>query len=105
MPAEVLALANACRAETSAAVARRLGYSDGVVSFVLANRYRGDLPKVFAKIRGVYLGETVCCPVLDEIGRDRCLQEQARPYAATNSTRARLFHECKRCHHRQKKDA
>lgn len=104
LPAEVEALARACRAETSAAVARRLGYSDAVVSQVLGRKYPGDLDKVFQKIRGAFLGETVMCPILDEIGRDRCLAEQAKPFAATNSTRARLFHACKTCSHRQQKD-
>ncbi len=60
--------------------------------------------KVFAKIRGALMGETVLCPILDEIGRDRCLTEQAKPFAATNSTRARLFHACKTCPNRQQKD-
>lgn len=104
MPAEILALAEACKAQTSRALARRLGYSDGVVSHVLANRYPGDMAKVFATIRGALMGEVVMCPILDEIGRDRCLAEQATPFAATNSTRARLFHACKTCPNRQQKD-
>ncbi|CAM5764621.1 transcriptional regulator [Bosea minatitlanensis] len=104
IPPEVLALATACRAESSRAVAKRLGYSDAVISHVLANRYPGDLPKIFAKVRGIWLGETVKCPVLDEISRDRCLKEQERPFSATNSTRALLFHACKTCRHRQQKD-
>ncbi|MDX3805127.1 MAG: transcriptional regulator [Bosea sp. (in: a-proteobacteria)] len=104
IPAEVVALATACRARTSRAVAQQLGYSDAVISHVLAGKYRGDLPKVFAKIRGALMGETVMCPILDEIGRDRCLSEQTKPFAATNSTRARLFHACKTCPNRQQKD-
>jgi hypothetical protein len=51
------------------------------------------------------MGETVMCPVLDEIGRDRCLSEQVKPFAATSSTRARLFHACKTCPNRQQKDS
>lgn len=104
MPKEIAALAEACWAETSRAVARRLGYSDAVVSHVLARKYPGDVAKVFATIRGALMGETVLCPVLDEISLDRCLVEQATPFAATNSTRARLFHACRRCPHRQQKD-
>lgn len=104
LPAEIAALATACRRETSRAIARRLDYSDAVVSHVLANKYPGDMAKVFAKIRGALMGETVMCPILDEIGRDRCLSEQAKPFAATNSTRARLFHACKSCLNRQQKD-
>lgn len=104
IPPEVLVLAEACRAQTSRAVAKRLGYSDAVVSHVLAARYPGDMKKVFATIRGALMGETVMCPILDKIGRDRCLTEQATPFAATNSTRARLFHACKTCPNRQQKD-
>jgi hypothetical protein len=104
IPPEVIVLAEACRAQTAGAVARRLGYSDAVVSHVLAARYPGDMKKVFATIRGALMGETVMCPILDEIGRDRCLTEQTTPFAATNSTRARLFHACKTCLNRQQKD-
>jgi hypothetical protein len=104
IPAEVLILAEACKARTSRAVAQQLNYSDAVISHVLANKYPGDLPKVFAKIRGALMGEMVMCPILDAIGRDRCLTEQAKPFAATNSTRARLFHACRTCPNRQQKD-
>lgn len=104
IPREIVALAEACRAQTARAVAQRLGYSDAVISHVLANKYPGDVNKVFAAIRGAFLGETVMCPVLDEIGRDRCLSEQSKPFSATSSTRARLFHACRTCQHRQQKD-
>lgn len=105
LPREVEVLAEACKAQTSRAVAKRLGYSDAVISHVLANKYPGDVAKVFATVRGALMGETVLCPILDEIGRDRCLREQATPFAATNSTRARLSHACKACPNRQQKDA
>ncbi|PZU93088.1 MAG: transcriptional regulator [Chelatococcus sp.] len=104
IPAEIVSLAEACRAHSSRAVARQLGYSDATISYLLANKYPGDRDKLFAKIRGAFMGETVICPILDEIGRDRCLTEQAKPFAATNSTRARLFHACKTCPNRQQKD-
>lgn len=104
IPTEVLALAEACRAQTSRALAKRLGYSDAVISHVLAAKYPGDMARVFAAIRGALLGETVLCPVLSEIGRDQCLAEQGKPFAATNSTRAQLFHACKTCPNRQQKD-
>lgn len=104
-PREIVALAEACRASTAGAVAERLNYSAAVISQTLARTYRGDVAKVFATIRGALLGEVVMCPVLDEIGKDRCLSEQAKPFSATSSTRARLFHACKTCPNRQQKDA
>lgn len=106
MPAEVRALATACDAATASAVATKLGYSGATISYVLGNRYAGDKDRVFAKVRGLFMAETVMCPVLGEIGRHRCLDEQKRPFASTNSIRARLFHACKTCpENRQNKEA
>jgi hypothetical protein len=104
VPAEILVLAEACKAQTSRALARRLGYSDAVISHVLGNKYPGDVARVLATVRGALMGETVLCPILGDIGRDRCFREQATPFAATNSTRARLSHACKTCPNRQQKD-
>lgn len=97
MPGEIRALAEACMATTANAVAARLGYSPALVSYVLSRRYPGDMDLVFAKIRGTLMGEEADCPVLGMISTRRCLDEQKRPYAATNSIRARLFHACARC--------
>jgi hypothetical protein len=104
MPPEVLALAQACKAQTSRAVARRLGYSDAVISHVLAKKYPGDVAKVFVTIRGSLMGETVDCPELGELRRDQCLRNQAKPFSSNNSASARLFHACKTCPNRQQKD-
>lgn len=105
LPPEVEALALAAQRTSASAVAKSIGYSPALVSHVLARRYgveghSGDLSAVFAKIRGAYLGETVFCPVLGEIGRDRCLREQKMPFAATSSTRARLHQACRNCSNR-----
>jgi hypothetical protein len=105
MPREIRVLAEACCESTATAVAKRIGYSPSAVSYVLARKYHeGDMARVFSAIRGALMGEVVLCPILDEIGRDRCLTEQSTPFAATNSTRARLFHACKICPNRQQKD-
>lgn len=103
-PAEVLLLAEACKARTSRAVAQQLGYSDAVISHVLANKYPGDLPKVFLKIRGALMGETVECPIVGEITKDQCLDNQGKPFSTANPARARLYRACRRCPHRQQKD-
>lgn len=105
LPREIRALAEACSENTATAVAKRIGYSPSAVSYVLSRRYHeGDMDRVFVAIRGALMGETVLCPILGDIGRDRCLSEQSKPFAATNSTRARLFHACKTCPNRQQKD-
>lgn len=95
IPDEVRELALYVDGHTGAAAAKAIGYSAAVVSHLLAARYPGDLDAVFAKIRGALMGEVVICPVLGEIGRDRCLTEQKKPFATSNAARARLFRACR----------
>lgn len=104
IPGEVTALAAACQAQTASAVARRLGYSDAVVSHVLAAKYPGDLGKVFSAIRGLLMGETVDCPENGEMRRDLCLRLQAKPFNPSNSASARQYYACRGCEFRQHKD-
>lgn len=105
IPLEVAVLAEACRARSQRAVAQQLGYSDATISYVLSNKYQnGDLPKLFLTIRGALMGETVECPVLGEIARDQCLDNQGKPFSTANPARARLYRACRRCPHRQQKD-
>jgi hypothetical protein len=75
--------------------AKLIGYSQAVVSHVFANTYQGDMSRVEAKVRGALMHETVGCPVLGDIGRDRCLDEQGKKFAATSSLRVKLFHACR----------
>jgi hypothetical protein len=98
---EVIALAEEADRTTGRAAADRIGYSAAVVTQVLRRTYPGDMPTVFARIRGALLAETVGCPVLGEIGRDHCLDEQSRPFAATNSSRALLAKTCPTCPNRR----
>lgn len=97
MPTEVLQLALEANRTSGAAAAKTIGYSGAVVTQLVGRKYPGDIAAVFARIRGALMGETVACPVLGEIQRDQCLDEQKRPFSATNSTRARLWHACQRC--------
>ncbi|PZP11119.1 MAG: transcriptional regulator, partial [Sphingomonas hengshuiensis] len=91
-PDWIVALAEACQRGSQAAVARRFGVSGSQISHVLANTYPSPTDRLEQLVRGAYLGAVVNCPVLGEIERDRCLEEQAKPFAATSSTRAQLFH-------------
>lgn len=95
LPDWMQVLAEECDRTSQSAVARRLGYSVSVVSAVIACKYKGDLGKVEAKTRGAFMGEIVVCPVLFEITRDRCIAEQGRKFAATSSTRAKLYRACR----------
>lgn len=94
-PDWVIALAEEANRTSASAVAGRLDYSASVISEVISNRYRGVVERVAEAVRGALMGATVRCPVLDEIGRDRCLAEQRMPRLATSSVRARLYRACR----------
>lgn len=106
MPDEVRELARYVDQHTGVAAAKAIGYSGAVVSHMLVGRYTGDQDAVFAKIRGALMGEVVICPVLGELGRDRCLTEQKKPFATSNAARARVFRACRSgCPHSRLKGA
>jgi hypothetical protein len=97
--AELVALADA---EGLGGAGKRIGYSASAVSTIIARKYAGDLPRVEQMVRGALMAETVDCPVLGDIGRDRCLTEQKEPFRATSRLRTQLFHTCKTCPQRRK---
>lgn len=81
---------------------QRIGYSRSAVSTIISGKYLGDLARVEQMVRGALMSLVVDCPVLGEIGRDRCLTEQKEPFRATSRHRAQLFHACKICPQRRK---
>lgn len=95
LPDWVLALAEACDAETQAAVGRRIDYSGSAVSQVLSGTYRGDLPRVEIAVRGALMAETVRCPMLGDIARNVCLNWQRRPFSTASSNAVRMHQACR----------
>ena len=73
----------------------KIGYSATVVSRVLAGDYRGDLGSVEASVRGALMGESVDCPVIGDLPRNRCIEHQRREFAATNPMRVQLYRACR----------
>lgn len=100
-PEWVLALARLAEENGQKAAGEAIGYSGSTISELISNKYRGDIARLEQMVRGALMGATVLCPVLGEIGQDQCRHEQARPFVATNSTRAMLRRECRRCPHSQ----
>jgi len=101
-PRWISVLAERCTEERQATVARRLEVSASMISAVLSNTYTakgGSTAGLEARVRGAYMGETVDCPVLGEIGTDRCRDEQGQPFRATSAMRAQLYHACRKCPH------
>ncbi|MBB5046760.1 hypothetical protein HNR60_001508 [Rhodopseudomonas rhenobacensis] len=101
MPAWVEALAQEAGRTSGVAAGDRIGYSGSLVSSVLANKYKGRLDIVEARVSGALMGATVDCEVLGEIARDRCLDEQMCGFSSSSSVRARLYRACRsgRCEH------
>jgi hypothetical protein len=75
--------------------AEMIGYTAGLVSAVLNGKYTGDMRGVEERVRGALMGLKVECPVLGDIGRDRCLKEQKEPFRATSAFRAQIYHACR----------
>lgn len=95
LPDWIETLANESNRTSATSVAKRLGYSVAVVSSVCRGNYKGDLGAVEAKVRGVFMGALVECPVLGEIGRDQCLEEQKKKHIGTSAIRTALFQKCR----------
>lgn len=104
-PEWVIVLAEVCDKTSQAAVARDLGVSGAQINQALRNTYAGRLDRLEQRVRGALMGECVQCPVLGEITRRRCIDEQGRPYAATNALRVELRRACKGCSNRNSKAA
>lgn len=100
-PEWVLALAEEASRTTLKAAASRIGYSAPVVSQVISATYhRGSLPQVEERVRGALMGLVVDCPILGEIGRDRCLDHQRGKLSTASPVSVKLYHACRSgCRH------
>ncbi|WP_417691522.1 transcriptional regulator [Roseibium sp.] len=95
LPDWVGALADTAQELGLNACAGKIGYSAAVISQTIGNKYPGDIANVEEKVRIALMGLTVTCPALGVIGRDQCLDWQAKPWASTNSTRSRVYRACR----------
>lgn len=102
LPDWVKALAEECDRTSQAAASKQLKLSTSTINQVLGRRYKADLGKIEAAVRGRFLHESLVCPVLGEIKKDRCVAEQKRPFTPTNAMRVRLWRTCPHCPHQIK---
>jgi len=91
------ALRMACRTHSQAVVGSRIGMSPAVVNQVLKGCYNGNLLNVQRRVEGALMGVTVDCPVVGDLLLNRCMENQNRPFAATNPLRVALHRACKTC--------
>lgn len=76
-------------------IAKRIGYSNAVISQVLNNKYPGDLERVKAQVEGVLMKRVVDCPMLGEITLDVCRNHQRRKFSAVNPMRVQMYRACR----------
>ncbi len=95
LPDWIEVLANEANRRTQRSAAGRLGYTGAVLSAVFAKKYKGNMANVEARTRGALMGLTVVCPVVGEISRDRCLDEQKMGLTGASSLRARIYRACR----------
>ncbi|MDO8837983.1 MAG: transcriptional regulator [Parvibaculum sp.] len=88
-------LVEECAKSSQNRVGKKLQVSSTVVSRVIGNTYEGDVEKFADRVRGTYLAATVICPVLGEIGRQRCVAEQGKKLTFENPQRPRLYQACR----------
>lgn len=86
-----------CAVHGQRKVGDKIGYSNAVVNQVLKGTYKGDIKKVEQKVRGAYLGETVGCPILGELSKNKCIEHQSAKYSSVNRLRVQLFRTCPGC--------
>jgi len=90
-------LRKACLTNSQAEVATMIGMSPAVVNQVLKHTYQGNLINVQRRVEGALMGITIDCPVIGDIPLNRCIENQSRPFAATNPMRVMLHRACKTC--------
>ncbi len=78
------------------------GMSRTTLSQVLNNKYPGNMANIEKAVITAYANLNVVCPVLGEIPVKRCLNEQVKPFSASNPQRVKLFRACRDCPHRSK---
>lgn len=89
------------RFNSQSKVAEELSVSTATISMLLKDKYPGNVELMEQRIRGQFMAETVRCPVMGDLSKRSCLDNQALPMAFTNPVRAALGRACKTCPHRK----
>lgn len=90
-------LRNACERSSQADVARRLGVSPALINQAVKGAYKGDLDRLQTLVEGALGGQTVTCPVIGPLLKNKCLahQERDRRFATANPLKAQLYRACR----------
>jgi len=84
-------------ATSQAAVARTLNISGSALSQIMSGTYKAAPDAILERVREIYGGISVDCPVLGEIPLHRCANERKQPFSLANSQRVELSKKCPKC--------
>lgn len=103
LPDDVLQLLRTqAKSATQVALAEQLGISTSAVNQAIHDKYRGNVDRLCARVRGLWAGDTVSCPVLGSISTKVCIDQQSKGVVYSNPMRVALAKACKTCPHAQK---
>ena len=107
LPDWVAELARVSHMTSQNEVANRLGVSPAMVSFILGNKYKGDLETAEQRVRGALMGQHVPCPAQGKIPADACVtwQKKAQKFVSGSPMRAMMYRACHRCPRFMKEEA
>ena len=98
LPDWVEILARECDATSQSHVSKRLDRSSAFVSLVLSNQYPRNLQVVEERVRGIYMQETVPCPLFGDLAVHKCQDNRTRVAKGDASpTLIQLRRHCPRC--------
>jgi DNA-binding transcriptional regulator YdaS (Cro superfamily) len=96
LPDWIEELAKFATATSASAAARKIGVSVSAVTQIIGGTYPSkDWSRIEDRVRGELMRETVICPVIDEITKSHCLDEQAKNFTGTSAVRTSLYHACR----------
>ncbi|WP_336958707.1 hypothetical protein [Sphingobium aquiterrae] len=97
MPAWVRLLATACDATNQRIAGERLDASSAYVSRLINNRYPGDMREAEMKVRRVFGGEDVHCPIYGAIPLSSCIRARRRKTPPRNPAHHEHDRACPAC--------
>ncbi len=100
-PDWVAELAAACDRTSQVRTALVIGYSSATISYVLSNRYAGDMKAVEERVRATLMAAEIACPELGALSLAQCLEwrKRGREFRPTSSLRRVMFAACRQCPH------
>jgi len=97
VPDWIMLLAIECDRTSQSAAAKLIGYSGAYVSYLINNKFKGDLNAIEQAVKGALMAHTVMCPGAGQtIGGHQChdWQKKAQKFRATSPLRIQMHKAC-----------